>query len=173
MLVGTDSPVTRRVAIRSAATLAQLHEVLQIAMGWRNYHLHEFEVRGVQYGPADEDKDEEFSAVDERTVTLVDVFDTTDRAMYLYDFGDSWEHELSLASERAPELVEELALCLDGVGACPPEDCGGFLGYRALLEQLRDPSSAGHDEALEWLGGSFDPTQFDRNSANRRLQRVR
>lgn len=35
-------PIWRRVAVPSDITLGQLHEVIQIAMGWTNSHLHQF-----------------------------------------------------------------------------------------------------------------------------------
>ncbi len=38
--------------------LAQLHEVVQHAIGWTDSHLHEFEVGGTRYGPPDEEDDE-------------------------------------------------------------------------------------------------------------------
>jgi hypothetical protein len=48
-LEGVEPTVWRRVQLRSTDTLARLHEVIQIAMGWENYHLHRFEGR---YGGA-------------------------------------------------------------------------------------------------------------------------
>jgi hypothetical protein len=35
-------PVWRRVHLPSTATLDQLHEVIQVAMGWEQHHLHLF-----------------------------------------------------------------------------------------------------------------------------------
>ena len=46
-------------------------------------------------------------------------------------------------------------------GACPPEDCGGPLGYGAYLEAIADPANERHREMLEWRGAEFDPTVVD------------
>jgi hypothetical protein len=49
------------------------------------------------------------------------------------------------------------AVCLEGRGAWPPEDCGGSAGYADLLAALADPEHTDHDELVNWLGGPFDP----------------
>jgi len=41
-LLYTKPPIWRRLAVPSDITLGQLHEVIQIAMGWCNAHLHQF-----------------------------------------------------------------------------------------------------------------------------------
>ena len=64
-------------------------------------------------------------------------------------------------------------MCVDGQNACPPEDVGGPQGYARFLEALADPADEEHESVLDWVGGSFDPTQFDVALANARLQRVR
>src|SRR6266540_1384921 len=67
-------------------------------------------------------------------------------------------------------------VCVAGVGACPPEDCGGAWGYEHLREVLADPSSEEHQDMLEWLGldkaTEFDPHRFDKDQANRALAAV-
>jgi hypothetical protein len=43
-------PIWRRIQVRADITLYKLHQILQIAMGWTNSHLHQFIVGGVYYG---------------------------------------------------------------------------------------------------------------------------
>jgi hypothetical protein len=43
-------PVWRRVHLPSTATLDQLHEVIQVAMGWQQHHLHLFGKGDAEYG---------------------------------------------------------------------------------------------------------------------------
>ncbi len=38
-------PIWRRVQVPGEITLAQLHQVIQTAMGWQDYHMHEFAVK--------------------------------------------------------------------------------------------------------------------------------
>ncbi len=53
--------------------------------------------------------------------------------------------------------------CTDGAGRCPPEDVGGFQGYKDLRRVLAAPDADGHAEMLDWLGieraSDFDPAR--------------
>ena len=55
-LLDTKPPVWRRVLVDGDATLDHLHEVIQAAFGWWNYHLHEFEIGRRRYGVPDPDR---------------------------------------------------------------------------------------------------------------------
>ena len=76
-------------------------------------------------------------------------------------------------STSGPRLGLKFAVCLEGQNACPPEDCGGPSGYRAMLQALDDPNDEEHESYLRWVGGPFDPTYFEVAEANAALQRVR
>ena len=91
---------------------------------------------------------------------------------YLYDFGDSWEHELVLEESRYfnPELRTELA-CLEGERACPPEDVGGVPGYFEFCNALKDPNHEEHESFMEWSGGDFDSGRFCSESVNWELMK--
>src|SRR5947209_17016432 len=93
-LADVTPEVWRRVAVPGAYTLDRLHRVLQYAMGWQNYHLHSFEIDGVQYG--EPDPEGELELRDELEVRLDAVAGKDRRFLYTYDFGDWWEHEVSL-----------------------------------------------------------------------------
>ena len=62
--------------------------------------------------------------------------------------------------------------CLEGERACPPEDCGGILGYKDLLEILKNPEDPEYETTLEWLG-DFDPNAFDIEAVNHELRHIR
>jgi len=70
------------------------------------------------------------------------------------------------------EAGEKIA-CIAGARACPPEDCGGTMGYYELLVALSDPDHEDHDAMLEWVGGKFDPVAFDLAAVDRALKRLR
>jgi hypothetical protein len=154
--------------------LSKLHSIFPAVMGWEGYHLHQFDIGDRTYGvPDPEFEAEEFDCIDEETVTLSRVVDESMRFSYLYDFGDGWEHEVVV--ERIEPVLQVLksAVCIDGEGACPPEDCGGTGGFRELLDAITDPTHAMHDEYLHWIGRPFDPDRFSVAAANAALQRVR
>ena len=55
VLNGTKPPIWRRVAVPSDTTLGQLHEVIQIVMGWTDSHLHQFILRDRGLKPSREE----------------------------------------------------------------------------------------------------------------------
>src|SRR6476620_3064033 len=105
-LSGTKPPIWRRVLAPADLTLAQCHTVIQISMGWENYHLHEFRVGRQRFGVPDPDAkmmggDE---IINEKKVRLCDVLTRTGaKADYTYDFGDGWEHSIVLEKVLLPE----------------------------------------------------------------------
>ena len=42
--------IWRRLLVRSECSLAQLHDIIQIAFGWSDSHLHRFRIHGRDYG---------------------------------------------------------------------------------------------------------------------------
>lgn len=163
-----EPPIWREVVVPADISLGWLHEVIQITMGWTDSHLHEFEHNRTRYGqPMDEDFIE---TVDEDTVPLHDLFKRKgSRLTYTYDFGDGWEHDVSLVETL--KLPAEVAAethpfaYIGGARACPPEDCGGPWGYQDLLKLLQLREDKGENaldpeqlDQLEWLG-AFNPQQ--------------
>lgn len=171
-LTGAEPPVWRRVDIASDMFLDRVHDVLQVVMGWQDYHLHQFASGEEAHHPRAEHYvmpsafDEDGVGVDERRVRLDEVLvGPGDRLHYEYDFGDSWAHTLDLEAvfDRAPG---QPALCLDGARACPPEDCGGIGGYADLLRVLADPDDPEHEHLRTWAGADFDAEHFDTVEVN-------
>ena len=174
-LLDTNPPIWRRLLVPSELTLAQLHDVLQIAMGWEDYHLHEFSAGGRRFGPPDpEDQFMADDVEDERRVRVFGLFGRTGaKAVYTYDFGDTWEHSIVLEKRlpAAPNMI--YPICTDGQLACPPEDCGGIPGFYDLLDALRQPTHEQHQELRDWVGGDYDPEAFSIEAVNRILTRLR
>lgn len=149
----------------------KLHRIFQAAMGWEDCHLHMFRLGGEIYCTPFDDFGED--DLDERDVTVVGTAGRVEEFVYQYDFGDSWEHTVRVHSVRRPAKGLKFAVCLDGGGACPPEDCGGVPGYQDLLRVLGDPSDRRYRELLGWAGGDLDPDDFNLAAVNVRLQAVR
>jgi hypothetical protein len=194
-LLGTKPKIWRRVLLPADVSLGDLHAVIQVAMGWEDAHLHEFTRRGKKLTRKEEDElrrradkldvdlreltgertfsDPSFElefAEDEFAVQLAEVAPAArSKLSYLYDMGDSWEHEVLVEKLIEPEPGTPILQCLGGEGACPPEDSGGVWGYYDKLDALKDPDHEIHDEAVDWLGDDFDPDAFDVARVNRDL----
>jgi hypothetical protein len=171
-LVESKPPIWRRVIVPEFLTLADLHRVIQIVMGWQTSHLHEFEVTGERYTEFEEDIQSgagDSSAVTLRSLKLNRVGRTF---LYNYDFGDDWLHEIVVESFRPADKSVKLPVCVTGRRAGPPEDSGGVHRYEYLLEAVSDPTHADHQELSAWLDLKFDPEAFDVNRVNRDLRRV-
>jgi len=161
--------IWRRVQVRSGISLARLHKVLQIVMGWTECHLHEFRVGETCYGVPHPELP---PRVDARKTVLRDVMHSPDdRLTYAYDFGDGWRHDVVLERVLDAEPACEYPRVMDGERACPPEDCGGASGYVHLLAVLADRRHPQHCDVVEWVGGSLDPEAFDATELNRALRR--
>jgi hypothetical protein len=170
-LKGTKPPIWRRILVPETYTFWDLHVAIQDAMGWDDYHLHEFTLlspktgRKVKIGiPSDEDVDYGWEVLAEWNQKIAHYFSSENsKADYVYDFGDGWEHSIKLEKILPRETGVAYPRCIGGKRACPPEDCGGIGGYAEFLEAIGDPANELHEDMLDWVGGSFDPDDFDPN----------
>jgi hypothetical protein len=167
-------PIWRRVQVRSDELLEHLHYVIQLSMGWTNSHLRSFTIHGEEYGvPMPEFDADGFAPFDEKKSKLSKVIlGEKFKFSYLYDFGDSWEHEILVEKVLAGDPEIEYPICIKAKRACPPEDCGGTWGYQNFLEIVQDPEHPEHEEMLEWVGGSFDPEDAELDEANQQLKLI-
>jgi hypothetical protein len=172
-LLDIAPPIWRRVELSSETSLAQLHKVLQAAMGWQDYHLHEFEIGGQRYGVPDEDFDQPGEVVKDRTVKLSRALPRRGASLlYSYDFGDNWAHSVVLEDIVPIEPDTKYPRIIDGARACPPEDSGGSSGYADLVEILAKPRHEEHRQMREWVGKTFDPEKFSAKAANLLLKQT-
>jgi len=164
-LLDIDPPILRRVLVTDDLTFAQLHKVIQAAMGWGDYHMHEFEVGGQRIGDSAPGLFGFGSAprpLSEKKTRLSDVLGNRRKFRYWYDFGDDWWHEIAIEKRLLDDGLGPRLLA--GERACPPEDCGGPWGYADLLKTLADPNRPEYEELREWAG-DFDPERFDLEAA--------
>jgi hypothetical protein len=163
-----EPPIWRRIVVSGQISLFRLHRMLQVVMGWENYHLHQFIVGTTRYGEPDPEYGLEMK--DDRRVRLQKIAREKGFSfIYEYDFGDGWRHVITV--ERIEPLTQDMYVprCLDGARACPPEDCGGIGGYEHLLTALRDPRHPEHKEMRAWAGTHFDPELFSLQAVNSAL----
>ncbi|TAK14746.1 MAG: plasmid pRiA4b ORF-3 family protein [Anaerolineae bacterium] len=166
-LLDIRPPVWRRLRVPAAIALDELHQVIQVAMGWEDGHLHLFEVGGRQYGPRLPEPD--WGMADERRAQLTALAGPGETLRYIYDMGDGWVHDIRIERREMQVSGAPRLECLAGRRACPPEDVGGPWGYAAFLKALGDPDDPEHQRLREWWGGNFDPEAFDREAVNKAL----
>ena len=149
-------------------TFWDLHVAIQDVMGWWDAHLHAFRMLNPEKGIEEEIgiPDEDFADPEHMILAgwkqkVSKYFSAqNDKALYIYDFGDYWEHELKLEKIIARDKQKDYPVCVAGRRACPPEDCGGPPGYADVVEVLSDPEHDAYESILEWVGGKFDPEHF-------------
>ena len=173
-LIGTVPLVTRTFKVSSESSIYVLHHIIQVVMGWNNYHLYQFEVGDLVI--ADKrlwDEDEMGPITDAKEVSVGEVFtEVGTTAVYEYDFGDGWMHHLELVDRSIHPTQEVLPLVISGENACPPEDCGGIHGYKELLEVLKNPKHPEYRETKVWVGTKFNPTNFSVDVCNKVLGKL-
>lgn len=141
-------------------SLDRLHDVIQIVMGWDDYHLHDFRFKKQVFTELPESGED-----DESEFRLNELLKKRKNSLkYTYDFGDGWEHTIVLEdSDFRPEDPTIPFECLDGENACPPEDCGGSNEYQRMINALNDPekNKEDYEEFVETLEIADEVTQDD------------
>ena len=154
-LLESDPLVWRRIVVPGDYTFYQLHKAIQGAFGWENSHLFQFSQSGfsdkICYGFPGEDIGPETVTIDAQTTKVNKILKKEGQTYcYIYDFGDNWEHRLTLEKIVAKDMTAPY--CLDGAGACPPEDVGGMHGYQEMLKALNTPRHPEKVSYTTWLG---------------------
>ena len=182
MLKGSKPPIWRRVTVPAGISLARLHGVIQVLFGWLDCHLHQFQAEGYDgstYAPVDPDGEDDFygePSLDESTASVGELLPAVGSTMtYTYDFGDDWEHSITVEKVLETGDVGQLPQCTGGRGAAPAEDSGGTWGWANIVAAVNDPSHGEHQEYREWLGlrpgETLDPKAFDPGEVNEVLAR--
>lgn len=173
VLRNTHPPIWRRFRVWEDATLGQLHDTLQIVMGWEDCHLHQFEIGQRVYGvPDPDDPFDGPKVIDERRKKLQDVVQRVGMQFdYWYDFGDNWRHDVLLEAILLPESRVQYPRCIAGERSAPPEDVGGPFGYVEYLEAMADPEHEAHEHWFLWRG-EFDPESFSLVNVNKHLYKA-
>lgn len=162
-----QAPVFRRVEVPLATRLDALHVVFQVAMGWEDYHLYEFQIgRSVRYGLPDAGWDDaDLRSVEKATLShLLDQAHNGNTFHYIYDFGDGWLHTVKLEAVGDVDPDVTYPRLIEAEGRCPPEDCGGPGGYAHYLDAISDPDHEDHQEMIDWRGPGFNPKRVDEDA---------
>jgi hypothetical protein len=163
-------PIWRRVRTNDCS-LDELHDIVQVCMGWEDEHMYAFVIDGEEIGNAERGGDAEHDSCLVRLSEVVEEGHT--RFRYDYDFGDDWKHVIDIEKTLPAEEGVRYPRCVKGKRACPPEDCGGPYGYPYFLEKIQDPEDEEYEDALECIGGEFNPEEFDLDEVNEGLRHLR
>lgn len=158
-ILGSKPEIFRTIVVPDDTLLPDLHGMLQVAFDWEEAHLHEFIQGEIHYGEAGGELDE--PQTDYHTVRIGHLLKKVgDELVYLYDFGDYWEHRIVL--EAIPAVNDEILYprCIAGARRGPKEDSGGIHGYQEMLKVLDDPKHPEYEEYRTWIGDDFDPEEF-------------
>jgi hypothetical protein len=167
-------PIWRRVLVPANTLLPDLHKIIQTSMGWSNGHLHQFKANGKFYGVPFEDQFSGMKTIDYKYIRIYELLKQKEaEIIYEYDFGDGWEHIITLGDILTADPEVDYPICIKGKRNCPPEDCGGPWGYQSMLEVLKNPDHEEYEMFEDWLGemyiDKFDPERFDKERVNQLL----
>ncbi len=184
-LLEVKPAIWRSFLLRSNSSFYDLHDTIQKACGWDNYHLFEFRTtdgnRSIATSPNLETDPYSYeSAPVANELKLDDYFDEIqDKCIYIYDFGDYWEHLVTLKQTQVINGSFKRKLT-GGKRAFPLEDCGGTPGYENCIEALsmteKKLSNLDEDEKEEFLhlkewSDGWNPEFFDFEQTAKRLKR--
>lgn len=189
-------PIWRKIVIPTGVTFAQLHNTIQIAMGWHNYHLHEFEFTQPNVRITnDEEACEEYKyfnskegrkrlkemgaspfrknlgqkALNSFEVKIYEYVEKSPTFTYVYDFGDWWEHKVELLN-TIDDYKNDFPQVTKAKGICPPEDCGGIYGFHEFMLAWNDTENEQHEEMREWGEMQMFEDEYDLEYVNELLE---
>jgi len=165
----TKPPIWRKIKINQNTTFEDFHDIIQIAFGWEDEHLYQFSPKGWNSYPVliarTDMESDDFSdpktfpngeRYDVAKIKLKDYFKKLKQKMiYIYDFGDDWEHQIELV-----EITDEVLLhpmCISGKGSDLEEDCGGIWGFYNMVDAINNPK---HPEHTLWIGLDWKKEYF-------------
>jgi hypothetical protein len=168
-----EPPIWRRVEVPLALTLKSLHDVIQTVMSWESYHLHEFRVGDERYGSPDPEMDWGTKIRSDKSTRLAALIDKgVTSFFYIYDFGDNWEHTVTIEAVAEADPAVEYPRFVAGERRGPPEDVGGTDGYYEFVDAATRPRHREHKRVIEWYGGPYDPDDIDEPKIIAELERM-
>ena len=164
VLSGTNPLVWRRIQVPEKYSFWDLHVAIQDAMGWLDYHLHEFRIldaaeqQVVSIGIPSDDDSEDRPVVPGWQVPLSKFFDQRNwhapPAMYAYDFGDDWQHVLVHEGFESVDDDHKYPRCVAGEGRCPPEAVVVFTAMPSSFRSSPIPIMRSTSRCFGGPGGS-------------------
>lgn len=172
--------IYRDVLVDPATPLPKLHKLIQAAMGWEDAHLHGFALplKNEDYWRVPSVRRFERPNPDnwgepsnnESRYKLHDLLhEPKDKLLYMYDFGDDWEHVITLKAVVETDMA--LPHLLKAQQGCPPEDCGGPGGAAYWASVWYDKNHEDHAVALDMFGDN-EPGWLDFEALQKAVQKL-
>jgi hypothetical protein len=175
-LEGITPQIWRRIDLPAAATLGDLHRVIQVAFGWQNLYRHAFLVGARTYQPAYEDLPDDVAEADDEEWIGIDAVlgGPGERIVYRYAQSDSedgpqpdreaWDHTISV--EAILPAACAVPRCLAGERGDPFDDEGGPTAFAALLAILTDPTHPRHAAECQTVNPDYDAERCNLDEIN-------
>ena len=168
----TKPPIWRNVEVPLTTSLKGLHEVIQAAMPFEDYHLFDFRVGEQRYAiPVPE-----FDGPETRHAKLTKLGAVIEKGfrefVYTYDFGDNWQHTVTVEAIAEADPAVSYPRFIAGERRAPPEDVGGTWGFEEFVEAMTKPRHREKKAMMEWYGGPFDPEMMDRKAIETAMGRL-
>ena len=179
LLNDIEPQIWRRLVVPLDDNLADLHRILQAAMGWTDSHLHELDIGGLTFEDIEllnsDCVGDEPQTLDSSKIRLRDFSRKPGTSFaYIYDFCDNWVHTVTLEKLVANLTPPKQPVCIEGARCCPPKDVGRPGSYEDFVRVLFHPEN---DDEIEeqknlqrWSGGKFDPEQFDLDKTDKAVR---
>ncbi|WP_245310391.1 plasmid pRiA4b ORF-3 family protein [Rhizobium laguerreae] len=142
-------------------------------MLFQDYHLFEFKAGGRCYDvpdPEDLYERKTFAARNVHIAALIERGIATFK--YTYDFGDNWQHTITVEEVEDGSPGIEYPRFVDGQRRAPPEDVGSTSGFEEFLKVMAKPRHPRHREFVRWYGGRFDPVDISVDIVQDRVARL-
>ena len=163
-LVESDPVISRKLHVPMDMTLHSLHFLIQDVMPWANRHLHVF-----KHGNEEWTEFVDIIRQDAMDPSLINStlgwsitqflkYIKVKKFTYLYDFGDNWEHEISIGKLVEPEFDEETEIypkLIKAKGNVPIEDSGGITAHNETAKIMRNPKHKDYDHLHKWYSEFF------------------
>lgn len=177
-LQGTSYQVSRKLSVPSNTFVGYLGEILIHAMGWSGNHIIRIEKDNIQYiTPADIKRRvlPEMKWVNSFDTTVRDLLKRPSDQFFIYYEVAGWEHIITLERIETYDSFEYPVIdLLSGEGCCPPDDCGGPLGFYLMQEDRHDRNSPNYIRFKDRLSRCglkrFNEKQFNLRELKFRVQ---
>ena len=125
-LKGISPKIWRRVLIQNDGTLADLHNIIQIVMGWTDCYLNEFIINKQYYSIPNMLGNTSGSSYTGKNIKICDLkLEVNKKFLYKYDFMARWNFDITLEKILPIDEDKTYPVCISGKGASPDEECGG------------------------------------------------